>query len=317
MARDRHYTPEAIDAEIRTREQSLDWLGAFYFPPIRVGPPPNQTLKERLSPGPNRFDLGHVVCVEPLASVRFLATHYGYFGVESRDESQASRLLNLTCGALHLSGTPSFVVRPRELGRFKIDLSTNAFLDTSVPGTERSVGNKDNALNKFEQPAAITVEHIKQALRVAESYDRDARLPRYIPLLLDSFGRLRSKEWDYAFYSAWMIIETEVTLEWEAVIQSGLVRQANYAAARQSQIADLSVRNLPRDMGAVSEKVAWILTALKLLGRIASTDYAECDRLRRRRNEILHPNTPAMDADARDCHAAAEKIVRSRVATLT
>jgi hypothetical protein len=316
MGRTRPYTREESDAAIRAREQNMDWLGMFYFPPIRVGAPPDLTLKERILPGPNRFELGPVVLVEPLDSIRFLATHYGYFAVQSQDESQATRLLNDVCGALHLSGVPSFVVRPRELGRLQIDLSTNTFLQTGVPGTERSVGNKDNALNKFDQPVAITIEQIIMALRLAKRYDQDTRLPVYIPLFLDSFGRLRSKEWNYAFYSAWMVVETDVNLEWDAVIQSGLVSQASYAAKRQSGISDVSVRNLPQNMTRVSEAVWSMLTALRLIGRIDPTDHAEYDRLRLRRNDILHPNSPAIEADAQDCYAAAEKIIRSRIDAL-
>ena len=45
---------------------------------------------------------------------------------------------------------------------------------------------------------------IKGALEKAEKYSKDDKLPRYLPLLTDSYGRLTSKEWDYAFYSAWI-----------------------------------------------------------------------------------------------------------------
>ena len=313
----KRYTRAEIDAELQAREQSNDWLGTFYFPPIRIGPQPDRNLRERLGQGPNRFELGPVVLVDKVGSVPFLATYYGYFGVQSRVDTQACRLLNLVCGVLHLSGVPSFVVRPRELGRFNIDTSTNSFLSTGVPGNERSVGNKDLALNKFNQPAAISVDQVKEALRLAERHDRDARLPTYVPLLLDSFGRLRSKEWDYAFYSSWMIIETSVVLDWDEVSATGIISQAEYETLRQAGNNDSQVRNLPREMSKISDLgVAHKLTALKLIGRIDPMDYALHSRLCSRRNEILHPDIPATEVDAQSCYAAAEKIVRNRIASM-
>jgi hypothetical protein len=313
----KRYTRAEIDAEIQAREQGMDWLGTFYFPPIRLGPQPDLSLRERLGQGPNRFELGPVVLVDKIGLVAFIATYYGYFGIQSRIDTLASRLLNLVCGALHLAGVPSFVVRPRELGRFKFDVSTKTFLSTSVPGNERSVGNKDLALNKFNQPAAISVEQVKEALRLAEGYDQDGRLPSYIPLLLDSFGRLRSKEWDYAFYSAWMIIETNVVLDWDEVTQAGVVAQSQYEALRQSGSSNPAVMNLPRQMSKISDSgVAHKLTALNLIGRIDPTDYATHSGLCSRRNEILHPDVPATEVDAQSCYDAAEKIVRNRIASL-
>ena len=318
--RSRRYTRAEIDSEIQARDQSLDWSGTFYFPPIRVGSQPDLGLRERLAPGPNRFELGPVVLVDKIGQVRFLATYYGFFGVESREDSKACRLLNLVSGALHISGVPSFAVRTQELGHFKIDLATNTFLHTSVPGTERSAGNKDSSLNRFKQPTAIAVNQVRNAIRLSERFDQDARLPMYIPMLLDSYGSLKSGEWDYAFYSSWMIIESSAILDWEEVVSSRRVSQKEYEGLRQAAVAEKAVKNLPKVMNKLNAKdqgVAGILRGLSLIRQIEPDEYSEYEKLRIRRNEILHPDTPATEADAESCYDAAERVVKSRASIAT
>ncbi|HEV2225981.1 MAG TPA: hypothetical protein VGR56_04150 [Nitrososphaerales archaeon] len=252
-----------------------------------------------------------------IGPVGLFVTHYGLFGVRTRDEVQACRFLNLVFGALHLNGVPSFAVRPDELGTFKLDSETRSFMATGIPGTYRSVGNKDTALNRFQQPKPVTIDQARSACRLAEKFDTDLRLPRYLPLLLDSYGRLASREWDYTFYSAWMIIETKIVLDWDEVAKSEIISQDEYNVLRAAKIADPGVKDLPKDVHKISDlSVKHKLTALTLVGRLPKVNYVRYDRLRERRNEILHPDIPATEADAKDCYEAAEAIVRARVSEL-
>lgn len=312
--------PTLVEAysEIHARDLGRDWSGVFFYPPIRVGPKPDSSLIEQLAQRSNKFQPGPLELIGEVGPLSAFVTHYGLFGIQTRDPEVACRYLNLIFGALHLDGVPSFVVRPSELGTFKLDSDAKSFLETAIPGTYRSVGNKDLTLNRSNQPTAVEADRVKGALEKAEKYSEDDKLPRYLPLLTDSYGRLTSKEWDYAFYSAWMIIEMEVVTSWDELVASGSVSQAEYDSLLAASGSDSEVKDLPRNIAKVSGgPVKRLLTVLRLVGSVDQKDYATYNRLRERRNEILHPDVPATETDARECYEVAEVIVRKRVTELT
>lgn len=311
--------PTLVEAnsEIYARDLGRDWSGVFYYPPIRVGPRPDSNLTDQLAQRSNKFLPGPIELIGKVGPLSVFVTHYGLFGVQTRDPDIACRYLNLICGALHLDGLPSFVVRPSELGTFRLDSDAKSFLETAIPGTYRSVGNKDLTLNRSSQPTSVEVEHIMGALSKAEKYSKDDKLSRYLPFLIDSYGRLVSKEWDYAFYSAWMIIEMEIVAEWDEVVVSGSISQAKYESVRAANTFDPAVEDLPRSMAKVTGgPVKHLMTALKLFGKLDQLDYATYEKLRERRNEILHPDIPATESDGCACYDAAVAIVKTRVTKL-
>jgi hypothetical protein len=306
--------PTLLEAysEIQARDRGRDWSGVFYYPPIRVGPKPDNSLIDQLAQRSNKFEPGPIELVGKVGPIPAFVTHYGLFGVQTRDPEVACRLLNLVFGFLHLDGLPSFAVRPSELGTFRLDPDAKSFLEAAIPGTYSSVGNKDWALSRFTQPTAVEVERVKRAFSKAEEYSKDDTLPRYFRLLMDSYGSLFNKEWDYAFYSAWMVIEMEVVAAWEELVVSGSVSQAKYESVKAANTSDPEVRQLPKKMAKVGDYVYYMITALKLFGKLDQLDHDTYEELRKRRNKILHPDTPATERDARDCYDAAKKIAETK-----
>ena len=296
------------------RDQRMDWRGVFFYPPIRVGDPPKSSLREQLPGSIPKFDLGPAMVEGNSGGTPFWATYYGCLGVKETDERRATLLLNMICAALHFAGFESYPVRQGELLKVDFDPATKAFLSTSTPPSERSAGNKDLSRRRSKTIKTVSPDAIRAALQSAEKFVIDPSLCLWLPLVLDSFSRIDAQEWDYGFYSSWLVIESALIQWFDEAVSSGVINQGDYTNHRSAGVANPKVQNLPGKLRAVVEGgVGNKLETLNLFSRIKPAEYALYVRLRNRRNEILHPAVPATEQDARDCFQAAESIVRTRI----
>jgi hypothetical protein len=82
---------------------------------------------------------------------------------------------------------------------------------------------------------------------------------------------------------------------------------------KAANTSDPAVGQLPKKMAKVGDYVYYMITALKLFGKLDQLDHDTYEELRERRNKILHPDTPATESDARACYDAAKKIADTKV----
>jgi hypothetical protein len=239
------------------------------------------------------FDLGKVVMVDSLDSTQFVATYYGYVGLKETDRIRAAIKLNILCCVFLMLGTPQFALLPRELGEFDFDVASQTFPSTSVPGTERSVGNKNFALSKFDPPRVVEIPFLQAALRITEKILKDPDLVQYMSLLVDSYTRLIGSEFDQGFYSAWILIEGFVNRLWDYTLDRKAISGKRLEGLMQSTEWTLNNK----------------IETLSPLNELTKEEYELFTSLRRRPNEILHPRTRATKEDAERCYQTAKSLV--------
>ncbi|HEV2173275.1 MAG TPA: hypothetical protein VGR71_06900, partial [Nitrospira sp.] len=161
----------------------------------------------------------------------------------------------------------------------------------------------------YVNPIFVDLVTFDSAFREAATVERDFRLPALLPLLLDSRGMLDGHDWHHGFYSAWLVIESDIMFGVEEAVRDARLTRASIGEMKKRH-ADRFGRlpNNPADVESVAESLA----ALVGLGLVTEEQFLLYDKLRKRRNEVLHPNSLASQDDATVCFGAATEMVFRR-----
>ena len=300
-----------LQAQNEARERAMDWRGAFVDPPVRVGDAPDRPLKEllRVQSAPDLADFGNPALEGTWGGTEFFCSHLGFVAFHDADSVRVARRLNLLFGALHLDGTLCDPVLSSELCRFQYDRSSHTYPSSAIPPSQRIVRNKLPRTSSFyAQPRPVEPAIIARAVSRAMVFEKDDYLPLLLPYLLDAHSRLERKEWDHAFFAGWVVIERHVVAEVEVAVQEGIITPSLLKGLRQSDPTNLG--SLPTKPNKLSENVHNSIRVLLSVKRLAKIGFEEIDKLRRRRNKILHLKSEAREADARRCYGVAESVVK-------
>lgn len=264
-------------------ERPPEARGVFLRPPLRIGQIRSKQIghwyRERDHPMP-----GILVAETTLGPHAMLVTGNGFLALRNVDLDQAVHWLNLAMAGFLVEGFPATVVRRSDLAAVHPPRASDASWGGSYPYQRE----------RHYWPWAAPWVSDDDLARVIQHAERLAKEPlaRHIPLFLEAHTHVEANAYTESFVYSWALIEQQMTLRWDAFLES---KQVSSKRREKLKGTDWSLHSR--------------CEAMNLAGVLSAPSLQHIDRVRRARNDIMHGDRLAEPEEAKDALGLAEALL--------
>jgi hypothetical protein len=290
--------------KVPPKRQTTAGVYAFFYPRIWVGTAPEPSLAARilaprlalrpLTPGP----AVHLRVVDRL----FVLWQDGSFFLEEDDALKALKLINGIMGFLLQCGLSCESLTLAEVGTAEIDLQSLAIVRSS---TSLSTLRNVVASAPYQQGLPHVVpfsQQVKQqplsvALAAAHRHLRNRLTLELLGRSGEAWTHFQRSEFTESFVLAWGLIERHIGETWRLHVEG-----RGITGDRRKKLVQ-----------SLTWTVDHQLETLHMCETLSTDDYSLLDRLRHRRNAIVHRLEGASEDEAQVCLDRALTYVRSKL----
>lgn len=287
-------THEHVSTREEKSKKYLRFAGAYYYPGVYIGNSFELSFKEKIY-GPNILEYPR------FEHKFFYGRKKGYFDkfglvlLQCNSEADVIKKLNLIFAISLLKGIPVLSVRSTELLFIKIpedyDAEGKPFggYQWRTPYTKRFTPSNFRGQRK----TGITLAQMQGIIKIFKKIENNGRLSNDLLSLIESYTHLHNKEYSQSFLYSWMIIEKDLTKQFEQILN-----QRSMTAERKGKFADA-------DKWSSDSKIEF----LNLYEILNDDDYQRLINCNKKRNKFVHDGKPIEENDAEFAYDLSFKIV--------
>ena len=265
---------DLIQKNVRTKEnEKLKIIGAYYYPTIRIGDNLELSFQEKLN-----NSIGSPMYIPQIDYEFRLNGHFGFFdsfgyiGIQTNSEKEATKILNTIFGVSLILGFDSLSVRESELSSTDMNSESKSLGGFSwrISDTKRPSPYSSYGLRK----TAIPIDSMREIIDIAEKVLRNDTLNDSILFLLESYTHLRDSEYSPSFIFSWFIIEKQISQLFDEMLS-----EKDVSKNRQKKY---------ENHGKWSSDTK--IEVLNFCGKITNEDYKHISKYNKMRNDFVHQN---------------------------
>lgn len=275
-----------------------EYYGTYIYPPVWIGDMPENSLRNQILMPPmkdfiQKFDTKYndkVVIVES----------DGFIAVIDEDKDTSIDILNEIMASALICGYNIFSVKESEILRLHIDIETNSI---TWRGFSYFSASNSSKLHEYRQKLSIdsglqdrsniSEDELLRIIKQSAIIFKDESLKNLLIFFLESFTFLNTSEYSASFILSWTIIEIYLSGLWNRKIKN--------KGINTSQKKNLTSKML----WPISQKIN-VFTLMKM---ITDDEYKTFEKLRKKRNKIIHEGEKCSKDYAKQCLDTARKVL--------
>ena len=285
---------------VRTNENEyLKIIGAYYYPTIRIGDNLELSFQEKLTNSIGTPIYFPQVDYEFSLNGKFsFFDSFGFIGIQTDSEKEATQILNTIFGVSLILGFDSLSVRESELFSATMN-SESKFLggfSWQNSDTKRPSPYSAHGLRK----TAIPIDSMKEIIDIAEKVLRNDTLNDSILFLLESYTHLHNSEYSPSFIFSWFIIEKQISQLFDEMLS-----EKDVSKRRQKKFEN-------HEKWSSDTKIE----VLNFCGKITNDEHQHISKYNKMRNKLVHQNNKLDENVSNELFEFSKQIVKDQVISL-
>ena len=270
-------------------------FGAHMFPPILIGPEPKRSVEELIYNSSNHWLRNKILDLK-IDNRQIIVNRDGFVFVESSNQKDALKVLNLVMSHGAFYGFPLHAVREHEL--VQADYNTQ---DLTISTMQWNTGTRRANLvdscfnlqyNRTVRRTAIKLETMQEILSNTEKLLGYEDLSEDLRLLNDGYTHFNNSEFAPSFIIGWSLIEMHYHEIWKSILYKN--KNGSEHSDKIKKISRLAIDT--------------ILTILESQDKIDKKSYETVMNLKGKRNMYYHQRKQVTRKDAECCIGYALKL---------
>lgn len=277
-------------------KDDLQAYGTYFYPAIWVEKMPKRTFRQKAK-GQLFRKLAEKSFHLEYKGFQTVVREDGLVAIVTNSKEKALEMINEIMGAALVFGLPCLAVSEPEIADIKIETMTSAIRGWSMSFVSDRMRLHLEPMGPYSDflihsRNIISQKDVENLFKNAEIITSNAETAKSLVFLLQSFTHLYSFEYPQCFVMGWTVIERHIHSVWKDFLN-------------QQRVTGDRLKKLTKGMWTTDD----ILETLNLFGIISAKRYKEFQKLKRKRNHILHEGGTATKDDAIYCFATASIIV--------
>lgn len=285
---------------VRIKEnKKLKIIGAYYYPTIRIGDNLELSFQEKLT-----NSIGSPIYFPQIDHEFKLNGKFGFFdsfgfiGIQTDSEKEATQILNTIFGISLLLGFDSLSVRESELSSAKMNSESKSLGGFSWQNsdTKRPSPYSSHGLRK----TAIPTDSMKEIIDITEKVLRNDTLNDSILFLLESYTHLHDSEYSPSFIFSWFIIEKRISQLFDEMLSEKKVSKNRKKKFENHEKWSSDTK----------------IEVLNFCGKITNEEHQYISKYNKMRNKLVHQNNKLGKNESNELFEFSKQIVKDQVISL-
>jgi hypothetical protein len=290
---------DAVQSKTAEKEKNLrKFFGSYYSPGARIGDNVELSFKEKVF-GPNIFEYPKYEYEFTFNGRMGFYDRYGLVLIESENETDAIKIINIIFGISIIHGIEAFSIRKSDILKTEIPfdyIPSGQPLGSFSRKISKITGYAPNIFGGMKG-TQITLEKMQEIIKVSEIVFRNEKLNESLSFLLESSTHLKNSEFSQAYIFCWLIIEQYISKKFNALL------------SEKKEIQIKIGRN--KDANKISNNRK--LELLHSHGKINDQEYSFLTEYNIKRNDFVHSGKTITESDAENLFKFAFKIIQNEI----
>ncbi len=290
--------------DLYMENDEMPFLGGYIIPPVWFGDVP------RIG-GVHLSKFVKTIKHEEISGRRIIIKSDGYFGIsintnidgqyEWEEYIETYKFINFFLGTFLINEIPAYSVHEIEIFDTKY-ISNNDFLEEPRGRSKKSQEMFDvkhqplNIKTFMIRRAIVPLTKLEIVLGTLKSLINNNSLFNSLSLLIDSYTNLMRWQHNESFILSWVLIEQYINYNWNSLLDSKKISKKRKKALNRK------------------EYTAYVkINILALLGILEEEEYREIDKMRKKRNNLMHEIEFINQQDAYSAYKLAFNSIKKRL----